>query len=100
VLILRAGECFAPSLAGQKQQRQRGQQVDRKIVRSTLLPKIANTGCPTAKGNLRDKNDFLRQVSGTPAQTALGPTSPWKDLPITVVKPGIGQKIRKAKAKN
>ena len=35
--LLRAGECFAPSLAGQKQQRQRGQQV--KIVNMGALGK-------------------------------------------------------------
>ena len=61
------------------------------MVRSTLLPgENRKNGGPTASVALRPKSDFLKEVSGTPAQTALAHTSPWKDLPITVVKSGIG----------
>jgi hypothetical protein len=38
--------------------------------------KIAKKKGLPAKGNLRTKIDFLKEVSGTPAQTALGCTSP------------------------
>ena len=54
------GECFAPSLAGLKPLEQPEPQV---------------IG-PPASGTLRPKNDFLKKVLGTPAQTALGSTSP------------------------
>ena len=46
----------------------------------------------TRKWWLRPKSDFSKKVLGTPAQTALGPTNPWKELPITVVKSGIGRR--------
>ena len=55
---------------------------------------------PTARLKLRPKSDFLKEVSGTPAKTALGSTSPKKDLPITVVKSEIGLKVCWARAKN
>ena len=78
------GECFAPSLAGQKQQRQRGQQVKG----------------PPASGNLRPSSRFFRWVSDTPAKTALGSGSSLKDLPKDAVKPEIRQTARTPWAKN
>ena len=55
---------------------------------------------PTARGNLRPSSRFFRWVSATPAQTALLSTSPWKDFPKHVVKPGIRQTARRPWAKN
>ena len=74
-----AGECFAPSQAGLKPLEQ-------------PEPQVWKMKGPPASMALRPKSDFLKEVSGTPAQTALGPTSPKKDLPGTVVKSGIGRK--------
>ena len=71
------------------------------MVRSTLLPgeNLEMIG-PTARLTLRHKSDFLKEVLGTPAQTALGHTRSKKDLPITVIKPGIDKKVRRTRAKN
>jgi hypothetical protein len=55
---------------------------------------------PSASVALRLKSDFLKEVLGSPAQTALGSTSPWKDLSITVVKLGIDRKVQRTRAKN
>ena len=79
-----AGECFAPSLAGQKQPRQRGQQVKG----------------PPASGTLRPSSRFFRWVSATPAKTALTSTSPWKDLPKDVVISEKSFLVARTRAKN
>jgi hypothetical protein len=44
----------------------------------------------TARFSLKSKIIFLKEVSGTPAKTALGSSSPKKDIHIPVVKLKIG----------
>ena len=72
----------------------------KEVVRSILLPGHHGENGGVTPLTLRPRSDFLRWVLGTPAKTVLGSISPGKDLPITVVKPGIGRKDLRPWAKN
>ena len=66
---------------------------------SFRVPRVKMIG-PPARLTLRPKSVFLKEVSGTPAKTALVSSSPWKDLAISVVKSEIGRKVSRPRAKN
>ena len=72
-----AGECLAPSLAGLKLLEQPELQVDLMWCKAlSFRVKIWKMIGPPASGNLRPKSVFLKEVLGTPVQTALAHTSP------------------------